>query len=54
MVLYVWIEPEERLRVRITSTVDIGSKESLTTYASTTARVVELVEDWLASLVTPR
>lgn len=54
MVLHLWIEPGERMRIRITRTVDLGSEESVTTYASTTAQVVELVEDWLDCLVTPR
>lgn len=54
MILRLWIEPGGRMRVRITRTVDVGSEESATTYASTRAEVVELVEDWLDSLVTPR
>lgn len=54
MVLHLWTEPGERMRVRITRTVDLGSEEAVTTYASTTAQVVELVEDWLDCLVTPR
>jgi hypothetical protein len=54
MVLHLWTEPGERMRVRITSTVDVGSEEVLTTYATTTDQVVEQVEDWLRSLVTPR
>lgn len=54
MVLHVWTEPGERMRVRITRTVDLGSGESVTTYASTRAQLVEAVEEWLDSLVTPR
>jgi hypothetical protein len=54
MILRVWIEPGERVRVRITRTADVSSEESVTTYASTGAQVAELVEDWLDSLVTPR
>ena len=54
MVLQLWTEPGERMRVRITRTADLGTGPSLTTYASTTAQVVELVEEWLDSLLTPR
>jgi hypothetical protein len=50
MVLHVWIEPAERMRVRITRTVDLGSGESVTTYASTRAQAVEALEAWLDSL----
>ncbi len=54
MILRVWIESGERMRVRITSTGDLSSEESVTTYASSREDVVEQVEDWLESLVTPR
>lgn len=54
MVLHLWIEAGERMRVRITRTVDPGAEDPVTTYASTKAQVVEVVEDWLDSVVTPR
>jgi hypothetical protein len=54
MILRLWVEPGERMRVRVTRTVDLGAEEPSTTYASTKTEVVDLVEDWLDSLVTPR
>lgn len=54
MILRLWTEPGERMRVRITRVVDLGSEESVTTYSSTRDQVVEVVEDWLDSLVTSR
>lgn len=54
MILRLWTEPGERMRVRITRVVDLGSEESVTTYSATRDQVVEVVEDWLDSLVTSR
>jgi hypothetical protein len=54
MVLHVWTEPDERMRVRITRTAEPGSGESATTYASTKSQLVEAVEEWLDSLGAPR
>lgn len=54
MVLRAWIEPGERMRLRITRTVGLGSGESATAYASTRAQLVEAIEEWLDSVGAPR
>lgn len=54
MVLQLWTEPGERLRVRVTSTVDVSSTETTTSYASTVDEVLALTERWLDALVTHR
>jgi hypothetical protein len=54
MVLRLWTEPGDRLRVRITTCSRLESRDVATSYASTTTEVVALVQDWLDSFVTPR
>ncbi len=54
MVLQLWTETGGRVRVRVTRTVDVSSHETTTSYASTTAEVLELTERWLDVLVTHR
>jgi hypothetical protein len=54
MVLHLWTEAGGRMRVRATRTADVTSEQSVTSYASTTAEVLELVEGWLDTLVTRR
>lgn len=54
MVLHLWTEPGDRIRVRITRTTDVRTGTSTTSYAASRAEVLEQVDDWLDSLVTPR
>lgn len=54
MVLHLWVETGDRMRVRITRTIDLASDQPTTTYASTKAEVLEQVAGWLDALVTPR
>ena len=51
MVLNLWTETGDRVRVRITRTVDLTAGETSTSYASTKAEVLETVDGWLDSLV---
>lgn len=53
MVLRLWIEPGAGLRVRITRTKDVESNASTTSYASTGAEVLGLVQDWLDEMASP-
>jgi hypothetical protein len=53
MVLRLWIEPGAGLRVRITRTKDVESNASTTSYASTRAEVMGLVQDWLDEMASP-
>lgn len=48
MVLHAWVEPVDRMRVRVTRTVDVQSPRTETSYAGTTADTLRLVEQWLA------
>lgn len=54
MVLHLWTETGERMRVRITRTDDLTSDQTTTTYAASTPEVLQAVKSWLDSLVTPR
>ena len=54
MVLHLWTESGDRMRVRITRTFDVRTGASTTSYAATRAEVLEQVGDWLDSVVTPR
>jgi hypothetical protein len=54
LVLHLWTETGDRMRVRVTRTTDVASEESTTSYASTPAEVLALVERWLEALVTRR
>jgi hypothetical protein len=54
MVLHLWTETGDRMRVRVTRTLDLSSDQSTTSYASSKPEVLEAVESWLDSLVTPR
>jgi hypothetical protein len=53
MVLRLWIEPGAGLRVRITRTKDVEANASTTSYASTRAEVLGLVQDWLDEMASP-
>jgi hypothetical protein len=53
MVLRLWIEPGAGLRVRITRTSDVETSESATSYASTQAEVIALVQTWLDDMASP-
>jgi len=54
MVLRLWIEPGDRLRVRITQSNQLESASAITSYAATPGDVLEQVQAWLHSFVTPR
>lgn len=54
MVLHLWTETDDRMRVRITQTVDLTSDQTITSYAASTPEVLQAVKSWLDSLVTPR
>jgi hypothetical protein len=54
MVLHLWTETGDRMRVRITSTIDLTSDQTTTSYAASTPEVLQAVESWLDSIVTPR
>lgn len=53
LVLSLWVEPVDRLRVRITRTDDVLAGLSVTSYAATRSEVVRAVEAWLDAFVTP-
>jgi len=53
MVLHIWIEPEERLRARITRTGESASAPRVESYAATKAEIMRVVETWIDGLVTP-
>jgi hypothetical protein len=53
MVLRLWTEHGQRLRVRITESTQLDGNDSVTSYAATPAEVVAAVENWLNSFVTP-
>lgn len=52
MVLALWVEAGDRLRVRTTRT-DVASDRSVTVYCSTSDEVLRVVETWLEASVTP-
>lgn len=52
--LHLWTEQGGRLRVRTTSTVDVRTGATTTSYAATRGEVLEQVGDWLDTFVTPR
>lgn len=54
MVLRLWSESGQRMRVRITLTPDVRDSGFVTYYASDEAEVVGIVERWLHTMVTPR
>lgn len=54
MVLHLWTETGDRMRVRITRTADLRSDQAATSYAASKEETLELVGEWLDSLVTPR
>jgi hypothetical protein len=54
MDLHLWTETGDRMRVRITRTTDLPSGHMSTSYAATVSEVLEAVQSWLDSLVTPR
>jgi hypothetical protein len=54
MVLRLWTEHGDRIRVRVTSSSQLDGSDAVTSYAATPAEVLALVQEWLDSLVTPR
>ena len=46
VVLRLWMEPDHRMRVRITRAADLGRTHS-TTYAASKAEVLLVVGQWL-------
>ncbi len=56
LVLRLWTEPGQRMRVRVTSSTELRPAQSTTTYAVTEAEVLQLVAGWLEVLtaVEPR
>ena len=54
MVLHLWLETGDRLRVRITRTVDLRADDTMTSYAASKGEVLDVVGTWLDSFVTPR
>jgi hypothetical protein len=50
MILHAWWEPGHRMRVRLTSTDSIQTGNRETSYASSSAEVQRLVQQWLDSL----
>ena len=54
MVLGYWVEPEGRMVVRVTRTLDIREGAETTSYARSWSEVVEHVVDWLDALAAPR
>jgi hypothetical protein len=50
LVLRLWIEPDQRMRVRITRATDLGPTER-TTYAASKAEVLLVVDEWLDEFV---
>lgn len=53
MVLRLWTEPGAGMRVRATSTTDAESGALTTSYASSSAGVLDLVAQWLDELQRP-
>lgn len=49
LVLHLWTETDDRMRVRITRTADLTAGHPSTSYASTKAEVLEAVAGWLDS-----
>lgn len=47
MVLRAWTEPGERMRVRVTWSVDVESGRSETTSAADVPDTLRIVEQWL-------
>lgn len=47
MILHVWMESGSRMRVRLTSTVDLESGPTTTSYAASTPEVLRHVQAWL-------
>lgn len=54
MVLACWTEPEGRMVVRVTRTLDVRAGAETTSYARSRAEVLDQVVDWLDALLTPR
>lgn len=54
LILRLWVEPDDRLRVRITSSTALDSSEPVTTYAASPAEALARVQEWLDAFVTPR
>jgi hypothetical protein len=54
MVLRVWTDADDRLRVRITASPGLDAAGTVTTYAATPAEVLARVRDWLDLVVTSR
>lgn len=54
LVLHLWTEDDGALRVRITSSRQVGGADATTSYAASPAEVLRFVQDWLDALVTPR
>jgi hypothetical protein len=50
LVLRLWIEPDRRMRVRVTRTADLSPGQETTTYAASKAEVLRVVEQWLDEL----
>jgi hypothetical protein len=50
MVLHVWFEQDERMRVRITRTLNVRSGRTETAYARNTAETLRIIEQSLAEL----
>jgi hypothetical protein len=53
MVLGLWLESSDRLRVRITRSTRARQQQPETSYASTKTEVLQAVESWLDGFVTP-
>jgi hypothetical protein len=56
LVIRAWIETngEQRLRARITQTIDLEQREQSSTVAATADEVSAAVSQWLETLVGPR
>jgi hypothetical protein len=54
LILRLWVEVDDRLRVRITASTDLASAEPVTSYAASPAEVLARVQEWLDAFVTPR
>lgn len=50
LILRLWAEPGDGIRVRVTSTTDLSQAQPTVTYASTPAEVLLLVSAWLDKL----
>lgn len=53
MVIRLWTEPGVGIRVRITRTSDVESGQSTTSYFSTRAEVLGVVQGWLDEAARP-